>query len=74
MDPIQMRAGWALERDELFAQAGLAPGDMDFLQAYDDYPVISLMQIEDLGFCAKGRARSSSFARFHARRIVPAQH
>ena len=27
---------------------------MDFLQAYDDYPVIVLQQIEDLGFCAKG--------------------
>jgi len=64
-DPIQMRAGWALERDELYAQAGVAPEDVDFLQAYDDYPVISLMQIEDLGFCAKGEGaqfiRSNSF-------------
>src|SRR6185503_20165395 len=41
-DPVQMRAGWALERDELYAQAGAAPHDMDFLQAYDDYPVITL--------------------------------
>jgi acetyl-CoA acetyltransferase len=31
---------------------------MDFLQAYDDYPVISLMQIEDLGFCEKGEGPS----------------
>jgi acetyl-CoA acetyltransferase len=27
---------------------------MDLLQTYDDYPVISMMQIEDLGFCDKG--------------------
>jgi acetyl-CoA acetyltransferase len=53
-DPIQVRGGWALDRDELYAQAGVGPGDVDFLQAYDDYPVITLMQIEDLGFCAKG--------------------
>jgi acetyl-CoA acetyltransferase len=53
-DPVQMRAGWALDREELYAQAGAGPADMDFVQTYDDYPVISLMQIEDLGFCAKG--------------------
>jgi acetyl-CoA acetyltransferase len=27
---------------------------MDFVETYDDYPVISLMQLEDLGFCDKG--------------------
>ena len=32
---------------------------MDFVQTYDDYPVISLMQLEDLGFCAKGEGRRS---------------
>jgi acetyl-CoA acetyltransferase len=62
-DPIQMRAGWALERDELYAQAGAAPGDMDFVQTYDDYPVISAMQLEDLGFCRKGEA--PAFLRAH---------
>jgi len=53
-DPIQLRGGWAMDCDDLYAQAGAGPGDIDFLQTYDDYPVISLMQIEDLGFCAKG--------------------
>ena len=53
-DPVQMRAGWALDRSDLYQQAGAAAEDMDFLETYDDYPVISLMQIEDLGFCAKG--------------------
>jgi acyl-CoA synthetase (AMP-forming)/AMP-acid ligase II/acetyl-CoA acetyltransferase len=63
-DPIQVRAGWALERDALWEQAGAGPGDMDFLQAYDDYPVISLMQIEDLGFCGKGAG--AGFVRAHS--------
>jgi acetyl-CoA acetyltransferase len=53
-DPVQMRAGWALDREDLYAQAGVGPGDMDFVETYDDYPVISLMQLEDLGFCGKG--------------------
>jgi acetyl-CoA acetyltransferase len=63
-DPVQMRAGWALDRDELYAQAGTGPAEMDFVQAYDDYPVISLMQIEDLGFCAKGEG--PAFVRKHS--------
>src|SRR2546421_4962027 len=53
-DPVQMRAGWALDRSDLYEQASAAPEDLDFVQTYDDYPVISLMQLEDLGFCAKG--------------------
>lgn len=53
-DPIQMRGGWVLDRDELYEQAGVGPEDMDFIEVYDDYPVITAMQIEDLGFCAKG--------------------
>ena len=49
-----MRGGWALDRDDLYGMAGVRPGDVDVLETYDDYPVISLMQMEDLGFCAKG--------------------
>jgi acetyl-CoA acetyltransferase len=62
-DPIQFRGGWALDREDLFDQAGVKPGDIDFLQAYDDYPVIEIMQIEDLGFCAKGEG--PAFIRSH---------
>jgi acetyl-CoA acetyltransferase len=62
-DPVQTRGGWALDRDELFAQAGVRHGDIDFVQTYDDYPVISVMQIEDLGFCAKGEG--PDFVRSH---------
>jgi len=55
-DPIQTRGGWSMDCDAFYAHAGVAPGDVDFMQAYDDYPVINMMQIEDLGFCAKGEA------------------
>ena len=62
-DPIQMRGGWALGREELFAQAGVRHEDIDLLQTYDDYPVINVMQFEDLGFCAKGEG--PEFIRAH---------
>ena len=62
-DPIQTRGGWALDRDELFALAGVNKEDIDFVQTYDDYPVISLMQLEDLGFCNKGEG--PDFVRSH---------
>jgi len=60
---VQMRAGWALDRDDLYLQAGVGPDDMDFVETYDDYPVISLMQLEDLGFCEKGEG--PAFIRKH---------
>jgi acetyl-CoA acetyltransferase len=62
-DPIQIRGGWAMDVEDLYGLAGVAAQDVDFLQTYDDYPVISLMQIEDLGFCAKGEA--AEFVRAH---------
>ena len=62
-DAIQYRGGWALDAGELYDQAGIGPGDIDLVQAYDDYPVICFMQIEDLGFCAKGEA--PAFVRAH---------
>jgi acetyl-CoA acetyltransferase len=63
-DPVQMRAGWALDRADLYEQAGAGPEDLDFVETYDDYPVISVMQIEDLGFCGKGEG--PAFIRKHS--------
>jgi acetyl-CoA acetyltransferase len=62
-DPIQYRGGWALDVDELWQMAGVKPADIDFLQTYDDYPVIVTMQFEDLGFCGKGEG--PEFIRSH---------
>lgn len=62
-DPVMLRGGWQVDRDELYAQANATPADIDFVQTYDDYPVIVMMQFEDLGFCAKGAA--PAFVRAH---------
>ena len=53
-DPVMVRGGWLADRDDLYAQADVRPADIDFVQTYDDYPVIVMMQFEDLGFCQKG--------------------
>src|SRR4029450_6668767 len=34
--------------------AGVKHGDINFLELYDDYIIVVYLQIEDLGFCAKG--------------------
>jgi acetyl-CoA acetyltransferase len=62
-DPVQVRGGWVVDRDELYGMAGSKPDDMDLVQTYDDYAVISMMQFEDLGFCAKGEG--PDFVRQH---------
>ena len=62
-DPVMVRGGWRVDRDDLYAQAGVAPTDIDFVQTYDDYPVIVMMQFEDLGFCDKGAG--AEFVRAH---------
>ncbi|MFD1712443.1 thiolase family protein [Ottowia sp. GY511] len=53
-DPIMVRGGWRMDRDDLYAMAAAQPGDVDFIQTYDDYPVVVMMHFEDLGFCEKG--------------------
>lgn len=54
-DPVQFRGGWTQYAPAMYDAAGIGPQDVDILQTYDDYPVISLMQMEDLGFCEKGQ-------------------
>lgn len=39
---------------EAFEQASVDRDDIDTFHLYDDYPIIVLMQIEDLGYCEKG--------------------
>ena len=55
-DLVQYRGGWTEYAGDLYTMAALGPNDIDMLQTYDDYPVISMLQMEDLGFCAKGDA------------------
>lgn len=37
-----------------FAMAGIAPSDVDVLAVYDPFTIVTLMQLEDMGFCPKG--------------------
>ena len=62
-DAVQTRGGWIIDRDELYGMAGMTTDHVDFVQTYDDYAVISMMQFEDLGFCAKGEG--PEFVRQH---------
>jgi hypothetical protein len=62
-DPVMVQGGWRKDRDDLYAQAGVQPAALDFVQTYDDYPVIVMMQFEDLGFCEKGEG--SAFVQSH---------
>jgi len=55
-DALQFRGGWVHDTERLYGEAGIEPQDVSFVQTYDDYPVMSCIQLEDLGFCAKGEA------------------
>ena len=58
-----IRGGWSVDRDELYAMAGIQPKDLDLVQFYDDYPVIVMMQYEGHGLCAEGEG--AEFVRAH---------
>jgi acetyl-CoA acetyltransferase len=62
-DPIKVRSGFAVDVDEFWAMADVRPDDIDCVETYADYPVISMLQFEDLGFCGKGEG--PDFERSH---------
>jgi acetyl-CoA acetyltransferase len=53
---VQWRAGWHAFAPRLWNAAGCAPLEVDIVETYDDYPVISMLQFEGLGLCAPGEA------------------
>lgn len=55
-EPVQLTVGVARDSDRLYRQARLSPRDMGYVQAYDDYPAIVMLQLEALGFCEPGGA------------------
>ena len=38
-----------------FAEAGVRPADIKYVSLYDSFTITVLIQLEDLGFCAKGQ-------------------
>jgi acetyl-CoA acetyltransferase len=55
-DPYTVPGGWLGLADRLYQRAQTGPGQMDFAQLYDDYPVMAFVQLEGLGLCKSGTA------------------
>jgi acetyl-CoA acetyltransferase len=55
-DPVVARFGIADECSQLYDMAGIGPRDVDFIEAYDDYPVMVAMELEAIGFSQPGEA------------------
>ncbi|MFG1250488.1 thiolase family protein [Xanthobacter flavus] len=46
--------GFSVSAPKAMAMAGVTHEDIDLFEPYDDYPFITMMTIEDWGFCKKG--------------------
>ena len=55
-DIYALSAGFETFRDRMWEQAGCGPADMNFVQLYDDYPVMEFIQLEGMGFAERGKA------------------
>jgi len=55
-DPYRLPGGWEGFADRLYERAGCGPRDLHFAQVYDDYPVMSFIQLEGLKICSPGTA------------------
>lgn len=61
--------GLAACADSLWNEAGLGPADVDLACVYDDYPVMVLVQLADLGFVADGDLRRFLHEQIGSRRL-----
>jgi acetyl-CoA acetyltransferase len=62
--------GLAAAAPALWADAGAGPETMDVVSVYDDYPVMSLVQLADLGFAPDGDLRALIHERIATRRLA----
>lgn len=47
-------SGFSVAGPQALERAGMRPSDIRMLQAYDDFLIAVLLQLEDIGFCRKG--------------------
>lgn len=52
--PSSLLGGWEVFADDLFEEAHVSRQDIDFVELYDDYPIMEAIQLEGYGFCARG--------------------
>jgi len=55
-DVYALPGGWSGFSERLYANAQREPRDLHFAQLYDDYPVMSFIQLEGLRICQTGTA------------------
>lgn len=55
LEVLSLQTGAGDYSGDLFDTAGVRHSDLDFLELYDDYPIMVLIQLEDLGFAEKGK-------------------
>jgi acetyl-CoA acetyltransferase len=48
-------SGFSVAGPTALRRAGMTPRDVRMLQAYDDFLIAILLQLEDIGFCPKGK-------------------
>jgi acetyl-CoA acetyltransferase len=65
-----LQTGLAETASGLWEEAGLGPKDVDVASVYDDYPVMVLVQLSDLGFAADGDLDRFAREQLEARRLA----